>query len=507
MPAAQTAIRWVAHPLTVAAAFLLLLNDHVLKTAFPGPVTGKLSDVAGLVAAPALLALAVGLIAPKAPPSWPAAIALVATGAGFTWTKASQAGAEAASAAWSVVNGPSVILADPTDLLALPALGLAWWAWRRSRSGPPLAARAVPRARLFVALPLVVLATAGTSAAPDPEAVFAVEEYGGRVALYTNYGVTHGLPSAGDWSPLEEFRPEGAGPGYQQENEKYEALRAASACVPGEPAHCYRLHEGAALGVDETADGGATWRTAWEIPPERWKWLVGRHDLPEYQADLLGGFDILVRAVPGGHEVVVAAGVEGLVVRSPAGGWNRVAVEALGPVGYGPARFAAGPVPLADFGYGVLKELGLALLLGAFLVFAGTLVTVSSRRGDTIAWSVVSGGLLGFSVPVLGLMSFTGSAAWLAILAVVLLLAHTVFVLRGRALGRLRGLVFLAAAVLPAAAYAAPYLGWTVAFPASYDTASRVAVLAAVAALVPTVLVFIRLARAAGRERHRPGQW
>ena len=36
---------------------LLALNDHVLKQAWPGWVTGKLSDVAGLVVAPAVLAV------------------------------------------------------------------------------------------------------------------------------------------------------------------------------------------------------------------------------------------------------------------------------------------------------------------------------------------------------------------------------------------------------------------------------------------------------------------
>src|SRR5690606_18791254 len=44
-------------PVTVASVIVLLLNDHVLKQAWPGFVTGKLSDVAGLVVAPPLAAL------------------------------------------------------------------------------------------------------------------------------------------------------------------------------------------------------------------------------------------------------------------------------------------------------------------------------------------------------------------------------------------------------------------------------------------------------------------
>lgn len=38
----------LTHPLFLTALFLLLLNDFVLKQAFPGGFTGKLSDVAGL---------------------------------------------------------------------------------------------------------------------------------------------------------------------------------------------------------------------------------------------------------------------------------------------------------------------------------------------------------------------------------------------------------------------------------------------------------------------------
>src|SRR5690349_13352126 len=108
--------RWVAHPVTIAATAVLLLNDHVLKQAWPGVVTGKLSDVAGLVVAPAVLGLLTGVfLAGHAG----AAVAVVLTGAGFTWVKTTAAGAGAASAAWSVVNGPSVVLADPADLVAL----------------------------------------------------------------------------------------------------------------------------------------------------------------------------------------------------------------------------------------------------------------------------------------------------------------------------------------------------------------------------------------------------
>ena len=47
-----TSVRALASPVAVVSLVLLVLNDHVLKQAWPGVVTGKLSDVAGLVVAP-----------------------------------------------------------------------------------------------------------------------------------------------------------------------------------------------------------------------------------------------------------------------------------------------------------------------------------------------------------------------------------------------------------------------------------------------------------------------
>ncbi len=156
-------LRWVAHPLTVGATTVLLLNDHLFKQAWPGFVTGKLSDVAGLVAAPPVLGLLLGLFLAD---RIGAAAAVLLTGAGFAVVKLTTAGADVASAAWSVVNGPSVILADPSDLVALPVLGFAWWVWGRVAAAPPLPDGLASRLRVMVAVPFAVLAITATSAPP-----------------------------------------------------------------------------------------------------------------------------------------------------------------------------------------------------------------------------------------------------------------------------------------------------------------------------------------------------
>ncbi len=76
-------------------------------------------------------------------------------GSGSTLVKTAATGAWLASEAWSLVWSPSVVLADPADLLALPALGAAWWAYRN-----PVPVR---RAAVILLLPAAVLGVAATA--------------------------------------------------------------------------------------------------------------------------------------------------------------------------------------------------------------------------------------------------------------------------------------------------------------------------------------------------------
>jgi xanthosine utilization system XapX-like protein len=150
----------LAAPASVLALVVLALNDHVLKEAWPGVVTGKLSDVAGLVVAPLLLAVLLAVIGLRRPAPW--AVAL--TGVGFVLTKTSTAGAEVTSAVWSLTGVPTMIRSDPTDLWALPALGLAWWVDRSVRRAPIVPwRRTAALAAGAAVLPCAVLATAATS--------------------------------------------------------------------------------------------------------------------------------------------------------------------------------------------------------------------------------------------------------------------------------------------------------------------------------------------------------
>jgi hypothetical protein len=115
--------RALIHPLWLGALALLAINDHMLKGSghLPGWLTGKLSDFAGLVVAPALLAALLRLSSRRA-----LVAAHAATGLVFAAIKISPAAARAFEALTALTPFPWSITVDPTDLLALPALAVAF---------------------------------------------------------------------------------------------------------------------------------------------------------------------------------------------------------------------------------------------------------------------------------------------------------------------------------------------------------------------------------------------
>lgn len=116
------------HPVALAAVVVLVVNDWVLKpSAAPGWLTGKLSDVAGLVFAPLVLTALVDAAIGRPLTRAKLAASIALTGAVFAAVKLSPEAARAVARAWSLTGVDARIVADPTDLLALPSLAVAWW--------------------------------------------------------------------------------------------------------------------------------------------------------------------------------------------------------------------------------------------------------------------------------------------------------------------------------------------------------------------------------------------
>lgn len=188
--AARPGLPWAEAlaPLTLAALVVLVVNDRVLKPAIGGDagwLTGKLSDVAGVLAAP-LVATAVvdvggwalarlGLGLDWTLRRWKLAVAIALCAAGVGAVKLSADGAAAMERALGAIGVDARVVADPTDLLALPALAIAWWQGTRAIARGAhgrLAWAAARRRRGGAAAP--VFADAAACGA-DPAAVAALE--------------------------------------------------------------------------------------------------------------------------------------------------------------------------------------------------------------------------------------------------------------------------------------------------------------------------------------------
>lgn len=165
------------HPVTLAAVALLVVNDWLLKPRFgPGLVTGKLSDLAGLVFAPVVLSAAIGLVlhaaarlGARVDPSLSRrrlAACTLATGAVFAAVKLDAGAARALAQLISLLGRPAAIYLDRSDLLCLPALAIAWWIGRDELRRVPLGrAAAIHRLGVPAAAALADVRRAGAPAA------------------------------------------------------------------------------------------------------------------------------------------------------------------------------------------------------------------------------------------------------------------------------------------------------------------------------------------------------
>ena len=142
----------ILHPLTLSAGAVLVLNDHVFKRCFPGILSGKLSDFAGMVFGPVVCAAALELVLTRANGNGPSPRlraglllgAALATAVVFTLMKTTAFGSEAYGLSFGFLQWPfRALLAitsgadlppvasvssvrDPSDLLALPFGAVPW---------------------------------------------------------------------------------------------------------------------------------------------------------------------------------------------------------------------------------------------------------------------------------------------------------------------------------------------------------------------------------------------
>lgn len=352
------ALRWLAHPVSLVAVGIMALNDHVLKQAYGSWWTGKLSDVAGLIFFPAVIAVVFVAVRPKRGATGSTRgtfegraferlvlAAVVVTGVGFTWVKATDEGAAAASALLTAIAGPlfggsSVVLKDATDLLALPALGLAVWSARASALAVRGRRERARRAVGVVMLPVALLASVATTSPQEPRPGIVADDAGTWF-----WHADHSFGSEGD--PYYTFTGDGWELFYEYSSAEPmhfapDANRPQwEDCVPSDPTVCFRIVQRNAgieasgntgieasgnTGVEMSNDAGETWKVDWALTDDERATLSDAYGVPALDVRTSGVGVVETRH---GFVVVASNGRDGFAVRRVDGVWKRVGFEGM----------------------------------------------------------------------------------------------------------------------------------------------------------------------------------
>ncbi len=304
--------RWttLSHPAFLACLALLLVNDHVLKARHPGLVTGKLSDFAGPVVVAVLAAVFVGRGA-----------AVTLTAAGFVALKVVPGVAEAAE---PLLGG--VTRRDPTDLVGLLALPLAWIA-----AGPRTQVPAATASERFAWFPGVevrrvlerrVLPAGGAAlavvalTATSQSDVVEVRTMGLHdTVLYAEIGDAESHDD-GRWAVSDDggttWEEAEAVPGELATTASPEACRSDGRCYAARGATIER----------RTPDG--EWTTVYEFTDTQRNVLDYRRSGGVALDEVFES--VIVVPTPEGEHVVVGAADEGVVVGTGDGQWERQSV-------------------------------------------------------------------------------------------------------------------------------------------------------------------------------------
>lgn len=480
----KTAVRALTYWRAIAAIGLLLLNDHVLKDLWPGWVTGKLSDFAGLVFFPLLLAVMVGLVVRRQ--AWAIRLSLLISGVWFCAIKTMAWAAAATESAAELFIEHSEIIVDPTDLLALPALALAAAVYRDALAGESVAQWMQPRTTQYLRVGVLAAASITTVATSciDLDGVTHVIVADG--AIYAFGDTTAGSISRDGGATWERDYdiPGSESPFGPRQN--------TEGCLPNDPSRCFRVN-GEPL-VEESNDGGSTWQIAWEPPAGR-PFFQERFEGGGCSEFVIGGVDLLVSDT---GTVLVGMGDLGLVRRNPDGTWDRDVT------GYAN--------PETGFGYGVWAEMMVAVAAAILVLLLGYRVSVALLWGSADDRPVISGaaalGLLALAgsavLAIIGAVALgpSGAVSGLLVVPAVPLLLLGLAGLAGawatqieaRPQARPMAVASSIGSVLTGLAVIAPFLAWSAGGISRWEVALMVAIVAGVGAAVVTIQVLRRVA-------------
>lgn len=448
----QTALNLLAHPASLVAMAAMLLNDLVLRRIVPSWWTGKLSDVAYLFFMPFVAAALLAWLIPgegKHHERRVRRLAFAGVALAFTLGKLHPAiNSTAGDLIQSLLGIPVRIVADPSDLLALPVLGLAWLLWSRHSELPqvsiPQPSRGLPGKALL--LPLAAFLTLA-NAAPPSQGITCLDAAGGKIVAngyYTLWSSTDGGLTWQRESESRDFSPTCRGEGEEK-----------VLAIPDTDIR-YRYESGV---IERSDDGGATWQLAFDPPAFR------EPDRAYLEKTTSAGESYLPTPVDAVYDevsgnVIFSMGHRGVLVRLAGGEWQWAAV--------GEARHQAlAQAGLAGYFSLLQGELVLAVVAG-LLVFAALIWLPLPRKWYRTALLVV-GWLLWLFVAAVVPPAITNdvyadiivSFGLIAVVVWAVLSAVVLTIALGRDGGKdVRRLALHSLWALPA--YFLPYLIWVV---------------------------------------------
>jgi len=460
----RRAMHCLSHPVSIGALIVLLLNDHVWRRAWPSWLTGKLGDFTWLIFAPFLLAAILAWLIPSRIQQREARIgqlAIVITGLVFGLAKTIPAFHAVTIWVLETLTGwPNVLRRDPTDLLALPALLLAWQIWKQCE-----ARRSALPSKGLVLLPLAVLATMADSPAPD---------YG-----ITDLEMQGSTIFAGEDGAFESedgglsWQGEGYGARFYEDQSREWRLKD-----PSDPHVQYRFVRGES--IERSRDGGQTWQMEIDLRGDEARRAYIMKG--SYYGSPVSPLDTIIHSPTG--NLVVAMGQEGVLVRTADGEWHWVTV----------GDYSAPELNRVDQVVSLLSgEMWLALALSGLAASSLAQFALVRRALKSKTWRMLSviplviiwiGWLF---IAIIMAPAATGgysvdefAAVGLAVLAIPFGLGHAAGA-RRRYPGSLRPLLIVAVSV--ALLYLLPYVVWSQGGIPRYASATLYAVVLVAATL------------------------
>lgn len=306
----EKALVLLAHPVSILAAVLLLLNDHIFRWVWPSWFTGKIGDVAWLFFSPFAVAAVLSWLLPLKEPvreRWAFGLGFASVGFCFVLVNSIQRiGLMAIRIIADLFHTKISITPDPYDLLTLPALCLSFFLWKNFPGSN------IPRlsSRGLVLLPVAALLTVANMGIPDQGiSCFVVKD--NMVYAVSTFKAFSTADGGLTWELDNLFN----GPDCPSITHSEGTWREVSA---QQPATIYRIASG--RNIQLTIDAGKTWQDVYKITPtseaKRYYLLKSRSGYTEFDP---GPLDAM--ADPVTSNMLFAMGHQGVLVQTESGDW------------------------------------------------------------------------------------------------------------------------------------------------------------------------------------------